>query len=115
MKVQQERSSRRRNLMNVRYSKRINRLHRIKQIEKSKILRRLTRTLDKIEREIVSLIDRDLPKQMESLSNLQSAVAIRPKIKAILDKEYLPFADRVVRKGFGEQAKRIEKAFKTNR
>ena len=89
--------------------------YRIKGIEKAEVefYESLTRTLDKIENQIISLADRDLPRQVGKLIDLQSAVAIRPKIKAILDKEYLPFADRVVRKGFGEQAKRVERQFKT--
>jgi hypothetical protein len=89
--------------------------YRIKGIETAEIeyYKQLTNTLDKIEAQIVSLADRELPRQAGKLIELQSAVAIRPKIKAILDKEYLPFADRVVRKGFGEQAKRVERQFKT--
>jgi hypothetical protein len=89
--------------------------YRIKGIEKAEVeyYQALTRTLDKIEAQVVALADRELPRQAGKLIELQSAVAIRPKIKAILDKEYLPFADRVVRKGFGEQAKRIERQFKT--
>ena len=89
--------------------------YRIKGIEKAEVeyYEALTRTLDKIEDQIVSLVDRDLPRQAGKLIELQSAVAIRPKIKAILDKEYLPFADRVVRKGFSAQAKRVERQFKT--
>jgi len=89
--------------------------YRIKGIEKAEIeyYKQLTQTLDRIEAQIVSLADRELPRQAGKLIELQSAVAIRPKIKAILDKEYLPFADRVVRKGFGEQAKRVERQFKT--
>jgi len=89
--------------------------YRIKGIETAEIeyYKQLTNTLDKIEAQIVSLADRELPRQAGKLIELQSAVAIRPKIKSILDKEYLPFADRVVRKGFGEQAKRVERQFKT--
>jgi len=89
--------------------------YRISGIEKAEIeyYKQLTRTLDKIEAQIVSLVDTSLPRTAGQLIDLQSAVAIRPKIKAILDKEYLPFADRVVRKGFGEQAKRVERQFKT--
>ena len=89
--------------------------YRIRGIEKAEVefYESLTRTLDKIEDEIVALADTNLPRQAGKLIELQSAVAIRPKIKAILDKEYLPFADRVVRKGFGEQAKRVERQFKT--
>ena len=89
--------------------------YRIKGIEKAEIeyYKQLTQTLDRIESQIVALADQQLPRQAGKLIELQSAVAIRPKIKAILDKEYLPFADRVVRKGFGEQAKRVERQFKT--
>jgi len=89
--------------------------YRIRGIEKAEVefYESLTRTLDKIEDEIVALADTNLPRQAGKLIELQSAVAIRPKIKAILDKEYLPFADRVVRKGFSAQAKRVERQFKT--
>ena len=88
--------------------------YRIKGIEKAEIeyYKQLTQTLDRIEAQIVSLADTSLPRTAGKLIELQSAVAIRPQIKAILDKEYLPFADRVVRKGFGEQAKRVERQFK---
>jgi len=88
--------------------------YRIKQIElaEAKYYKTLTSTLDRIEREIVSLANRDLPTQDGKLIELQSAVAIRPKIKQIIDAEYLPFADQVVREGFNKQAKRVEKAFK---
>ena len=73
--------------------------YRITGIEKAEVefYEALTRALDKIEEQIVSLADTSLPRTAGKLIELQSAVAIRPKIKAILDKEYLPFADRVVR------------------
>lgn len=89
--------------------------YRIKGIEKAEVkyYEALTRTLDRIEDQVIKLADANLPRQQGKLIELQSAIAIRPKIKSILDKEYLPFADRVVRKGFGEQAKRIERQFKT--
>ena len=88
--------------------------YRIKQIElaEAKYYKTLTSTLDRIEREVVSLANRDLPTSNGKLIELQAAVAIRPKIKQIIDAEYLPFADQVVREGFNKQAKRIEKAFK---
>jgi len=88
--------------------------YRIKQIElaEAKYYKNLTSTLDRIEREVVSLANRDLPTQDGKLIQLQAAIAIRPKIKQIIDAEYLPFADQVVREGFTKQAKRIEKAFK---
>jgi hypothetical protein len=88
--------------------------YRIKQIElaEAKYYKTLTSTLDRIEKEVVSLANRDLPTQDGKLIELQAAIAIRPKIKQIIDAEYLPFADQVVREGFNKQAKRIEKAFK---
>jgi len=89
-------------------------LYRIKGIEQAEIeyYKTLTATLDRIEREIVNIADTDLPRRDGKLIELQSAIAIRPKIKAILDQNYLPFADQVVRDGFNKQAKRIERAFK---
>jgi hypothetical protein len=88
--------------------------YRIKQIElaEAKYYKELTKALGRIEKEVTALAGRDLPTQNGKLIELQSAIAIRPKIKAIIEKEYLPFADRVVREGFNKQAKRIEKAFK---
>ena len=88
--------------------------YRIKQIElaEAKYYKELTKALGRIEQEVISLAGKDLPTQDGKLTELQSAIAIRPKIKAIIEKEYLPFADRVVREGFNKQAKRIEKAFK---
>jgi len=88
--------------------------YRIKQIElaEANYYKTLTQTLDRIERDVIRLADTDLPRQQGKLIELQAAIAIRPKIKAILDREYLPFADQVVRQGFNKQAKRIEKAFK---
>jgi len=89
--------------------------YRIKGIEQAEIEynKNLTQTLDRIEREIVNIADTDLPRTTDGkLIQLQSAIAIRPKIKSILDQNYLPFADQVVREGFNKQAKRIERAFK---
>jgi len=87
--------------------------YRIKQIElaEAQYYKSLVETLDRIEREVVSLASR-LPLTDGKLIELQSAIAIRPQIKAILEKEYLTWSDTVVRKGFNKQAKRIEKAFK---
>jgi len=64
--------------------------YRIKQIEiaEANFYRTLTQTLDRIEREVVALVNKDLPTTDGKLIELQSAIAIRPKIKAILDKEY---------------------------
>ena len=89
-------------------------LYRIKQIElaEAQYYKTLIATLDKIEKEVVSLAGR-LPAQDGKLIELQSAIAIRPQIKAILEREYLAWSDTVVRKGFNKQAKRIEKAFKS--
>ena len=87
--------------------------YRIKQIElaEAEYYKSLIATLDRIEREVVSLVGR-LPTQDGKLIELQSAIAIRPRIKFILEREYLDWSDTVVREGFNKQAKRIEKAFK---
>ena len=88
-------------------------LYRIKQIElaEAEYYKSLITTLDRIEREVVSLAS-GLPLTDGKLIELQSAIAIRPQIKAILEREYLKWSDTVVREGFNKQAKRIEKAFK---
>ena len=88
-------------------------LYRIKQIElaEAEYYKSLIKTLDRIEREVVSLVSK-LPLTDGKLIELQSAIAIRPQIKAILEREYLKWSDTVVREGFNKQAKRIEKAFK---
>jgi len=87
--------------------------YRIKQIElaEAQYYKSLVATLDRIEREVVSLASR-LPLTDGKLIELQSAIAIRPRIKFILEREYLKWSDDVVREGFNKQAKRIEKAFK---
>ena len=88
-------------------------LYRIKQIElaEAEYYKSLIKTLDRIEREVVSLASR-LPLTDGKLIELQAAIAIRPQIKAILEREYVKWSDTVVRKGFNKQAKRIEKTFK---
>ena len=90
-------------------------LYRIKNLDRAEqeYYRTLQRTLDKIEDDVVRLAGRDLPTQQGKLIELQAAVAIRPKIRNILSKEYLSWADSVTRKGFNQQAKRIERAFKS--
>ena len=89
--------------------------YRIKQIEiaEAQYYKSLVATLDRIEREVTALANKDLKKTPDGkLIELQAAVAIRPKIKAIIDREYLAWSDTVVREGFNKQAKRVEKAFK---
>ena len=87
--------------------------YRIKQIElaEAQYYKSLINTLDRIEREVIASASR-LPLTDGKLVELQSAIAIRPQIKNILEKEYLAWSDTVVREGFNKQAKRIEKAFK---
>ena len=87
--------------------------YRIKQIElaEAKYYKTLIATLDRIEREIISLANK-LPTQDGKLIELQSAIAIRPRIKFILEREYLAWSDTVVREGFNKQAKRVNKSFK---
>ena len=87
--------------------------YRIKQIElaEAEYYKSLVETLDRIERDVVSLASR-LPLTDGKLIELQSAIAIRQRIKFILEREYLKWSDDVVREGFNKQAKRIEKGFK---
>ena len=87
--------------------------YRIKHIEiaEAEYYEQLTKVLDKIEDEITSLAGRSLPLSDGKLIELQAAIAIRPQIKAILEREYLTWSDTVVRTGFNKQAKRVEKSF----
>ena len=88
--------------------------YRIKQIEfaEAEYYEQLTKVLDKIENDITSLANKSLPTTDGKLIELRAAIAIRPQIKAILEREYLAWSDTVVRKGFNKQAKRVERAFK---
>ena len=72
--------------------------YRIKQIElaEAKYYKSLIKTLDRIEREVVSSASR-LPLTDGKLVELQAAIAIRPQIKSILEREYLAWSDTVVR------------------
>ena len=89
--------------------------YRIKQIEfaEAEYYEQLTKVLDKIEDDITSLANKSLPTTDGKLIELRAAIAIRPQIKAILEREYLAWSDTVVRTGFNKQAKRVERAFKT--
>ena len=89
--------------------------YRIKQIEfaEAEYYEQLTKVLDKIEDDITSLANKSLPTTDGKLIELRAAIAIRPQIKAILEREYLAWSDTVVRQGFNKQAKRVERAFKT--
>jgi len=89
--------------------------YRIKQIEfaEAEYYEQLTKVLDKIEDEITSLVGKSLPTTDGKLIELRAAIAIRPQIKTILEREYLAWSDTVVRTGFNKQAKRVERAFKT--
>ena len=89
--------------------------YRIRQIQiaEAKYYESLIKTLDKIERQIASLTSKALPvNNVGKLFDLKIAVAMQPKIRAILEKEYLAWSDTVVRQGFNKQAKRVERAFK---
>ncbi len=90
-------------------------IYRIKNLDRAEqeYYRTLQRTLDKIEDDVVRLAGKDLPTQAGKLIELQSAVAIRPKIRAIMQREFLGWADTLTKRGFNKQAKRIERAFKT--
>lgn len=88
--------------------------YRISQIElaEARYYEDLIRALDKIEQEVIAYTS-SLPLKEEKLFELKSAVASRPIIREILEREYLPWADNVVREGYSKQAKRIERAFKS--
>ena len=88
--------------------------YRIRQVEiaNAEYYEQLIRTLDNIERKIANLLNKKLPTQEGKLFELKSAINFQPEIKKVLEEEYLPWADRLVRQGFNKQAKRVEKAFK---
>ena len=88
--------------------------YRIRQIEfaEAEYYEQLTKVLDKIEDDITSLAGKSLPLIDGKLIELRAAIALRPQIKAILEREYLAWSDNVVREGFNKQAKRVERAFK---
>ena len=90
--------------------------YRIRSIEvaEAQYYETLIRTLDKIEREIVELVNKQIPKNDDfKLFNLKSAIAVQPLIRQTLEREYLGWSDTVVRQGFNKQAKRVERAFRT--
>ena len=89
--------------------------YRIRSIElaEAKYYESLIKVLDNIEKQVTSLVGRTLPTDdVGKLFDLKIAVSMQPKIRQILEKEYLAWSDTVVREGFNKQAKRIEKAFK---
>jgi|TARA_R100000482_G_C5118033_1_gene144127 hypothetical protein len=89
--------------------------YRIRSIEiaEAEYYETLIRTLDKIETDVINLVNKNLPKSDDfKLFNLRSAIAVQPLIRQTLEKEYLRWSDTVVRDGFNKQAKRIERAFR---
>ena len=77
--------------------------YRIRSIEiaEAKYYESLIRVLDNIEKQVTSLAGRTLPlNDRGQLFDLKIAVAMQPKIRAILEKEYLAWADNVVREGY---------------
>ena len=89
-------------------------IYRIKNLDRAEqeYYQTLQRTLDKIEDDVVRLAGKELPTQAGKLIELQAAIAIRPKIRTVLQTEFLAWADTLTKKGFNRQAKRIERAFK---
>lgn len=88
--------------------------YRIRNIERAEqeYYRSLIRTLDKIEKDVIALAGRELPTDKGKLIELRAAIAIRPKIRTVLTKEFLAWADTVTKQGYNRQAKRIERAFR---
>ena len=90
-------------------------LYKIRQIElaEAQYYEQLIKVLDKIEQDITSLVGKTLKTEDgKLLRDAKFSLVLQPQIKAILEKEYLPWADKVVREGFNKQAKRVERAFK---
>ena len=90
-------------------------LYKIRQIElaEAQYYEQLIKVLDKIEQDITSLVGKTLnTEDGKLLRDAKFSLVLQPQIKAILEKEYLPWADKVVREGFNKQAKRVERAFK---
>ena len=90
-------------------------LYKIRQIEfaEAQYYEQLIKVLDKIEQDITSLVGKTLnTEDGKLLREAKFSLVLQPQIKAILEKEYLPWADKVVREGFNKQAKRVERAFK---
>ena len=87
--------------------------YRISQIEiaEAKYYEDLIRILDRIETDVITHASQ-LPLKEGKLFELKSAVASRPIIREILEREYLAWSDKVVREGYNKQAKRIERAFR---
>ena len=79
--------------------------YRIRSIEiaEAEYYETLIRTLDKIETDVVNLVNKNLPKSDDfKLFNLRSAIAVQPLIRQTLEKEYLRWSDTVVRDGFNK-------------
>ena len=90
-------------------------LYKIRQIElaEAEYYEQLIKVLDKIEQDITSLVGKTLnTEDGKLLREARFSLALQPQIKAILEKEYLAWSDKVVREGFNKQAKRVERAFK---
>ena len=85
-------------------------LYKIRQIEftEAQYYEQLIKVLDKIEQDITSLVGKTLnTEDGKLLREAKFSLVLQPQIKAILEKEYLPWADKVVREGFNKQAKAI--------
>ena len=86
--------------------------YRIKQIEiaEANYYKSLVKALDKIEREVVALVNKDLRRTTDGkLIELQTAIAIRPKIKAILDKRIFSLVRYSCKRGFYKTSKENRK------
>ena len=90
-------------------------IYRIRNLDRAEqqYYKTLIRTLDKIEKDVIALAGRELPTDKGKLIELNAAINIRPKIRTILSKEFLAWADTVTKEGYSKQAKRIERAFKS--
>ena len=66
-------------------------IYRIKNLDRAEqeYYQTLQRTLDKIEDDVVRLAGKELPTQAGKLTELQAAIAIRPKIRTVLQTRLL--------------------------
>ena len=86
--------------------------YRIKQIElaEAEYYKSLIATLDRIEREVVASASK-LPLTDGKLVELQAAIAIRPQIKSILEKEYLAWSIQNLKQQYFTQFKDVSNTF----
>ena len=79
-------------------------IYRIRNLDRAEqqYYKTLIRTLDKIEKDVISLAGKELPTDKGKLIELNAAINIRPKIRTILSREFLAWADTVTKEGYSK-------------